>query len=69
LKSALQGGQSALFCDSWEINSKEIWDPELDDKFLAIFGYNLKEHLDDLENNPETLRYVPKKKNFWDERN
>ena len=51
-----EGEESAIFCDSWEIDTRDIWDKELDDKFISIFGYNIKDHLGELESNPETFR-------------
>ena len=49
---------SALFCDSWEIKSDYIWDPQLDAKFIEIFGYDLRKHLMDLDECLDTSGYA-----------
>lgn len=59
LQNALKGEQSALFCDSWEITSRQIWDPSMFATFEGKFGYDFRPYanIDALNQNPETVRY------------
>lgn len=47
---------SALFCDSWEINKSRIWTESLWDTFKERYGYDLREVLDQIEEDPQ-IRY------------
>ncbi|MCE5318859.1 MAG: hypothetical protein LLG04_16045 [Parachlamydia sp.] len=55
-----EGRPSSLFCDSLEIDSDNLWSPELWKQFEDRFGYSLKDHLDALPNNP-LIRYDTRK--------
>jgi hypothetical protein len=48
LKPALEGSQSALFCDSWEVETKHIWTIGFDSLFSAKFGYDIKPFMDSI---------------------
>ena len=52
LAPALRGRTSALFCDSWEVPTRRMWTPALWDRFRHRFGYDLRDHLDQLDQNP-----------------
>jgi hypothetical protein len=56
LANALQGSTSALFCDSWEVDTSGIWSPGLWEVFEQQFGYSLLEYKERLEQYPE-IRY------------
>ena len=56
LAPALGGRTSALFCDSWEVPTRRMWSPKLWDRFRARFGYDLREHVDRLDED-EHARY------------
>ncbi len=45
LKGALNKGNSALFCDSWELDSRKLWTPGIEEKFYERYGYNLSESM------------------------
>lgn len=46
LLPALKGSTSALFCDSWEVDSKYLWTTDFDKKFSEKFGYDVKPFMD-----------------------
>lgn len=50
---ALKGSKSALFCDSWEVESKFLWTRGFDEMFTEKFGYDIKPYMDSIyaENN------------------
>jgi len=48
LKPALTGSQSALFCDSWEVETKHIWTNGFDSLFSKKFGYDIKPFMDSI---------------------
>ena len=52
----LRGSQSALFCDSLEINTWRLWDTRLWDRFAERFGYRLEGLEDQIDADPD-LRY------------
>ena len=52
----LRGSQSALFCDSLELDTWRLWDPKLWDRFANRFGYRLEGREDLLEQDAD-LRY------------
>ncbi len=45
---ALKGNISALFCDSWEVDSKYLWTTDFDKKFYDKFGYDVKPFMDSI---------------------
>lgn len=47
LKKSLQGKKSALFCDSWEIDSRNLWTKGLEERFIEKFGYDLIPFIED----------------------
>jgi len=48
LAPAMTGSQSALFCDSWEVETKHIWTDGFDKKFSDYFGYDIKPFMDSI---------------------
>jgi hypothetical protein len=48
LAPALEGRTSALFCDSWEVPTGQMWSPQLWDRFRERFGYDLRPFVDRL---------------------
>jgi alpha-L-rhamnosidase len=56
LHDALAGSASALFCDSLEVATKQMWSPELWDKFEERFGYSLRPFNQELDANSD-VRY------------
>lgn len=42
LLPALQGSMSALFCDSWEVETRKIWTTGFEEAFEKRFGYDIK---------------------------
>ncbi|MCP4181235.1 MAG: hypothetical protein GY756_26020 [bacterium] len=43
LKPALEAGsKSALFCDSWEVITDNLWTDRFDESFKSMFGYDLE---------------------------
>ncbi len=47
-KPAMRGGQSALFCDSWEVETYKIWTPGLEKTFENIYGYDIMPYMDQI---------------------
>lgn len=45
---ALTGPQSALFCDSWEVETKYLWTDGFDQMFMEKFGYDIKPFMDSI---------------------
>ncbi|MFZ4591359.1 MAG: glycosyl hydrolase, partial [Ignavibacteria bacterium] len=45
---ALEGSKSALFCDSWEVESKFLWTRGFDEMFTKKFGYDIKPFMDSI---------------------
>lgn len=45
---AMKGKQSALFCDSWEVETKNIWTPGFEHKFEKRFGYDIIPYMDSI---------------------
>lgn len=56
LHPALRQNNTALFCDSLEIQTNKLWDQQLWDKFENRFGYRLEPHID-LLNSMTDVRY------------
>jgi len=50
LKPAMEGSKSALFCDSWEVETRKIWTKGLGEKFRAVFGYAIEPYMDHIYN-------------------
>jgi len=46
LQPALEGSKSALFCDSWEVETHKIWTTGFGDKFKTKFGYEIEPYMD-----------------------
>jgi hypothetical protein len=53
---ALRGGQSALFCDSLELDTRGLWSPELGPRFAERFGYAIEPFAGRLGDHPD-VRY------------
>lgn len=51
LKPALTGSKSALFCDSWEVETKFLTTSGFEDAFFKRFGYHLSDFSDSLYSN------------------
>lgn len=45
---AMKGTQSAIFCDSWEVNTKKLWTPGFEVKFKEKFGYDIIPFMDSI---------------------
>jgi hypothetical protein len=50
LKKALSGAESALFCDSWEVEMDKLWCKGFEEKFKAKYNYDILPYLENLEN-------------------
>lgn len=48
LKPALQGSSSALFCDSWEVETRRIWTTGFDKEFEKRYGYDIKPYMQEI---------------------
>lgn len=48
LAPALKGSQSALFCDSWEVETKFIWTDGFENRFSDQFGYDIQPFMDSI---------------------
>jgi len=48
LAPALAGSTSALFCDSWEVETRRIWTEGLGDRFEKRFGYRIEPFMEEL---------------------
>ncbi|MBC8435927.1 MAG: hypothetical protein H8D88_00025 [Bacteroidetes bacterium] len=48
IRPALSGNKSALFCDSWEVETKKLWTLGFDTEFERRFGYDIKPYMDSL---------------------
>lgn len=56
LAPALGGRPSALFCDSWEVETDGLWAEAMDRAFRERFGYDLGPYAEDLDAHPD-VRY------------
>ncbi len=56
LSKALKGSRSALFCDSWEVQTEGLWTDGFDETFESRFGYPVLDYMDDIDNYPN-IRY------------
>ncbi len=48
LEPALEGKPSALFCDSWEVETRKIWTTGFDSIFLEKYGYDIVPYMDSI---------------------
>jgi hypothetical protein len=48
LKPAFDGSKSAIFCDSWEVETQKIWTPGFGNEFEKRFGYDLEQYMDSI---------------------
>jgi hypothetical protein len=48
LSPALKGHTSAIFCDSWEVETKRIWTEGFDQLFQKQFGYDIRPFMDSI---------------------
>ncbi len=48
LRPAMLGNRSALFCDSWEVETKKLWTDGFDQEFSRRYGYDIKPYMDSL---------------------
>ena len=56
LQDALAGEPSALFCDSLELHTQNMWSPKLWTEFRERFGYELRDFSNSIEKHPD-VRY------------
>lgn len=56
LKRALDGGRSALFCDSWEVHVEKLWTTGFGEAFKREFGYEVEPYMETLDEYPD-VRY------------
>jgi len=56
LAKALQGSRSALFCDSWEVETEGLWTAGFGEAFHDRFGYDVREYMPRLDEHPD-VRY------------
>jgi hypothetical protein len=52
LAPALEGAQSGLFCDSWEVLTEQLWTTGFGEAFRARFGYSIEPLMQNLNNYP-----------------
>jgi hypothetical protein len=48
LAPALKGTRSALFCDSWEVETKHLWTKGFDSLFMKQTGYDIRPFMDSI---------------------
>ncbi|MBL7137409.1 MAG: hypothetical protein ISS17_01365 [Bacteroidales bacterium] len=48
LRPALNGSYSALFCDSWEVETRKLWTRGFDQEFSRRYGYDILPLMDSL---------------------
>lgn len=48
LRPALNGSYSALFCDSWEVETHKLWTKGFDSEFSRRFGYDILPLIDSI---------------------
>jgi len=56
LSDALRGGASALFCDSWEVETQDLWADGFAELFEEVFGYDVQPFMDAIHDHPD-IRY------------
>jgi len=47
-KATNTGSKSALFCDSWEVETKKIWTGRFGEAFKRRFGYDIEPYMNDI---------------------
>lgn len=52
LLPALEGGRSALFCDSWEVDPAGLWTEGFGAAFQRRYGYDLVPYMSDIDHYP-----------------
>ena len=57
LRSNIKEFKTCLFCDSWEINTENMWDSSLYEIFYNKYGYDIREFIDVLDNLKTTVGY------------
>lgn len=58
LKPALRGSSSALFCDSWEVETRYLTTPGFTDEFSERYNYSLTDFADSLYSDTEPFPNV-----------
>ncbi len=53
---ALAGATSSLFCDSWEVETQDLWTYNFDGAFQEHFGYDVRPYMSRLAEHPD-VRY------------
>jgi hypothetical protein len=48
LLPALKGSTSAIFCDSWEVETKYLWTKGFDSVFQLEYGYDIRQFMDSI---------------------
>jgi len=48
LAPALKGSKSAIFCDSWEVETKWLWTNGFESNFQKQFGYDIRPFMDSI---------------------
>jgi len=48
LEPAMQGSVSALFCDSWEVETKNIWTKKFDVAFKERYNYDINNYMKEI---------------------
>jgi len=48
LGAALQGSRSALFCDSWEVETRRLWTDGFGAAFEKQYGYDLRPYMEEI---------------------
>jgi hypothetical protein len=48
LSPALKGSKSAIFCDSWEVETKHLWTRGFDSIFVKQFDYDIRPFMDSI---------------------
>ena len=56
LKEALKGSRSALFCDSFEVETEGLWTDGFGERFQERFGYDVRPFMPNLDEHPD-VRY------------
>ncbi len=58
IKPALKGSKSALFCDSWEVETRYLSTDGFTERFIRTYGYNIRDFADSLySENHEQVHY------------
>ncbi len=56
LRDSLVGTPSALFCDSWEVDTRGLWTDGFGEAFREKYGYRIEEYMPELDSHPD-VRY------------